>query len=252
MATRRQAGVVGDAHRRHVARSWRSGAHEARIEPEGGGRPLGELAPPDRLAAAAVVGAVPVALDDPPHHLGRLAGQRGGGDHVDVGVLPHGEGPAGGERVDQRRHEVPEPGVLGARTLGAGPVHAVDRADAGHRAVAGALADHQLARQLEDAVDVDRIGRRRLVGAALRAVEDPVGGDEHDLGAHRVRRVDDVAGGPDVARPAGVAVGEQAAEIVEDGAVDDGVGACVVDGGAHGRGVRRSTSAWVGATTSAP
>jgi hypothetical protein len=72
------------------------------------------------------------------------------------------------------------------------PLHAGDPRDG---AALGALGDDQLARRLQEAVLVDRVGRRVLGGRALRAVEDPIGRDDDDPRAGGVGRVDELLGG---------------------------------------------------------
>src|SRR5262249_43711083 len=119
----------------------------------------------------------------------------------------------------------------------AGPVHAVHAGDAGDGTVAGALGDDELARHLQDAVDVDRVRRSGLVGAGLGAVEYPVGRHQHHLGADGVRRVDHVPGGAAEGVPAGPPFGVEPIEVVENGAVHHGLGAEGSDALGGGSGV---------------
>ncbi len=131
----------------------------------------------------------------------------------------------------------PNPASCGAGQDRTGPVHPVHRGDPGDRAVPRPLADDELARQLQHPVEVDRVGRGRLVGAGLRPVEDPVRRDEHDLRADVVGGVDEVAGRADVRVPTGAAVRRQPRRVVEDRAVDDRVRPVLQHAGAHRLGV---------------
>jgi hypothetical protein len=80
----------------------------------------------------------------------------------------------------------------------------VDAADSGyarHRTVVRAFRNHPFARNLEDAVVIDRIRRCGFVGADLCPVEDPIRRDQNDLATGLVGGVDQMVGGLDVEPP---------------------------------------------------
>ena len=213
----------GDLGSGHPDPARRPGGDQAGVQLEhlGGG--------PDRLHAreagtrAAVEDPAPVPFDDAHHHAGALAGQAEGGVHVDL-AMPHDEGLAATGRLQEGADQAAVADVLGLRLLRARPVHAVHAGDARHRAVVGRLLHHRLAHHLEQAVQVDRIGRRRLVRAALGAVEHPVGRDQDHLGADLVGGLGQMARRVDVGAPRQGAIVIHEIEPLEDRRVDDRVG----------------------------
>ena len=111
------------------------------------------------------------------------------------GIVPDRELAPGAQRVDDRRDEVAEARVLLARRVRPGAMDALHAGDPRDRS---AVLEHdQLGRGLQEAVRVDRVRRLVLGRRALRAVEHPVGGDEHDVGAGRARS----CGSPRRSRP---------------------------------------------------
>ena len=106
-----EARVVGDRCPRRLGRAE---AQQLSVELERFDCRAGELGAGGVLAAAAVEDAGGAALGDAPDQLGRVGGERGRRDHVDVLALPDRERLAGAERVDERRDEVAEAVVLAA------------------------------------------------------------------------------------------------------------------------------------------
>ena len=94
------ARVVGDRHPGHRRGVWRSCAQPRLVEVEGATRPSGQLEPPNGLSSAAVEHTGVAFLTYLQDELGTLAGERGGGDHVDVVGLPHRERIATAKGID--------------------------------------------------------------------------------------------------------------------------------------------------------
>lgn len=230
-----EARVVGHRRRRERRLVGRPAPEKVAVELE---HPRGlerEPHPGRRLAAAAMEDASQPARRELEHPLARQAREARRRDHVDRIALPHREGLAGGERVDDRRDEVAEARVLHARQLASRAVRPHHAGDARDDRLSCALERHELARRLEHAVVVDRVRRRRLVRERLRAVEDPVGRHRHERRAPRIRSRGDRARDADVARPRCATVSVDAAEIVEDHRVDDRIRARLLDRGTRCR-----------------